>query len=317
MNEPRREPAPTDGGTWPPVSVVITTMDRPGLLERAVTHVLDQEYPGHVECLVVFDRVPARDITVEERPGRTLRVLENTHLPGLPGGRNCGVGQATGELLGFCDDDDHWLPGKLRSQVELLRAQGDRVAAVACGARVQGPGFTRDRPLERERVTLDDVIADRVMQVHPGSLLVPRSTWAAVGPLDEHIPGGYGEDYEWVLRIAAYRPIGVVPAPLYVIGWHGGSHFFAHWPMIVQASRYLLETHPELQRSRRGVARIRGQIAFALASAGRRAEAVRELWAVLRLHPREKRVLVTVPVLLGVVSGERLLAMAQRRGRGI
>jgi hypothetical protein len=65
------------------------------------------------------------------------------------------------------------------------------------------------------------------------------------------------------------------------------------------------------------MARIRGQIAFALASGGRRIEAIRELAAVLRLNPREKRVFVVVPVVLGLLSGEKVLRMAQKRGKGV
>jgi hypothetical protein len=87
--------------------------------------------------------------------------------------------------------------------------------------------------------------------------------------------------------------------------------------MIIEALRYLMAQHPELARSRPGLARIHGQIAFALASSHKRRAAVRELMRVVRLNPREKRIVATLPVLVGVVSGERLLAMAQKRGRGI
>jgi hypothetical protein len=102
-----------------------------------------------------------------------------------------------------------------------------------------------------------------------------------------------------------------------VVDWHGGSFFFGRWAMIVEASRYLLDRHPELARDRGGLARIHGQIAFALAAGRRRREAVRELARVVRLNPVEKRIAVTVPVLLGLLSGERVLRLAQRTGRGV
>jgi hypothetical protein len=44
---------------------------------------------------------------------------------------------------------------------------------------------------------------------------------------------------------------------------------------------------------------------------------MRELAAVIRLNPFEKRVLVTVPVLMGLLTGERVLRMAQKRGKGV
>jgi hypothetical protein len=155
------------------------------------------------------------------------------------------------------------------------------------------------------------------MEVHSSTMLIRHRTWLAAGVVDEDIPGGYSEDYEWLLRVAAYTPIAVCRQPLVIVDWHGGSFYFGRWATIVDAQRYLLRKHPELTRSRSGAARIRGQIAFALASGNRRVEALRELGAVLRLNPREKRVLVTVPVLLGLVTGERVLKMAQKRGRGV
>jgi hypothetical protein len=166
-------------------------------------------------------------------------------------------------------------------------------------------------------VTFDELLADRVMEVHSSTMLVRRETFRAAGPVDEDIPGGYSEDYEWLLRLAAHTDIAVCREALVVVDWHGGSFYFGRWATIVEAQRYLIRKHPALNRSRTGMARIRGQIAFALASGNRRTEALRELAAVIRLNPREKRVLVTVPVIMRLMTGERVLRMAQKRGRGV
>jgi glycosyltransferase involved in cell wall biosynthesis len=299
----------------PTVSVVVATRDRPGLLERAVGSILAQDYPGEVECLVVYDHVEVREFDLPSRPGRTVRFIANTRKPGLPGGRNSGAGAATGELLAFCDDDDIWLPAKLTRQVELLADPA--IGAVSCGLRLKGPGIDKERVLDRDRVTFDELLADRVMEVHSSTILVRRSAFEAAGPVDEEIPGGYSEDYEWLLRLSAHTDIAVCRSALVVVDWHGGSFYFGRWATIVDAQRYLIRKHPALARSRTGMARIRGQIAFALASGNRRLEAIRELAAVVRLNPREKRVLVTVPVLLGLMTGERVLRMAQKRGKGV
>jgi glycosyltransferase involved in cell wall biosynthesis len=299
----------------PRVSVVVATRDRAGLLERAVGSILAQDYPGEVECIVVYDHVGVRAFEVPARPGRSVRFIANDRRQGLPGGRNSGFAAATGELIGFCDDDDIWLPAKLRRQVALL-ADAD-VGAASCGLRLRGPGIDRERVLGRDRVTLDELLADRVMEVHSSTMLVRRETFVAAGPVDEEIPGGYSEDYDWLLRLAAHTDIAVCREALVVVDWHGGSFYFGRWATIVTAQRYLIRKHPALARSRTGMARIRGQIAFALASGNRRAEALRELAAVVRLNPWEKRVLVTVPVIMGLTTGERVLRMAQKRGRGV
>jgi glycosyltransferase involved in cell wall biosynthesis len=309
----------------PPVSVVIATRDRPGLLERAVAHVLGQDYAGDLECVVVYDQCEPRDLArgtvavLAGRPDRRLTITTNTRRPGLPGGRNSGCLVAKGDILAFCDDDDIWRPDKIRRQVEFLLGSAEvaGAAGVACGIRLIGPGIDRVRPGPAGLVTLDHLVEDRVMEVHPSTMVVHRSTWLAAGPVDEQIPGGYAEDYDWLLRVAAVGPIAVFPEPLVDVEWHGGSFFFGRWEVIVDALRYLLERHPEFEGSRRGRARIHGQIAFALAAGGRRRAGWAELRTVLRLNPLEKRVLVTVPVLLRLVSGGRVLRLAQRRGRGI
>ena len=51
--------------TYPEISVVVATRDRPGLLERAVAGILGQDYPGRVECVVAGSR--------RERSGRSPR----------------------------------------------------------------------------------------------------------------------------------------------------------------------------------------------------------------------------------------------------
>ena len=300
----------------PTVTVVVATCDRPGLLERAVAAVLAQDYPGGVECVVVYDHVPVRPLDVRVPAGRTLRHMSNTHRRGLPGGRNTGVEVALGDLVAFCDDDDVWLPAKLSRQVDLLR-QRPGAAAVGCGIRLQGPGRGRERHVRHDEVRLPDLLADRVMEVHSSTVLIRRATFAVTGPVDEDIPGGYGEDYEWLLRVAACGPIVIVPEVLVIVDWHGGSFFFGRWATIVEATRYLLAHHPELRASRPGMARLHGQIAFALASGRRRREALRELVRVVRFNPWEKRLPVTLAVASGLVSGERVLALAQRWGRGV
>jgi len=293
----------------------VATRDRPGLLERAVAGILAQDYAGEIECLVVYDHVDVREFDVSSRPGRSVRFIANSHRQGLPGGRNSGVDAATGDLFAFCDDDDIWLPAKLRRQVELLADPA--IGAVSCGLRLKGPGIDKERILDRDRVTFEELLADRVMEVHSSTMLVRRATFEAAGPVDEDIPGGYSEDYEWLLRLARQTDIAVCREALVIVDWHGGSFYFGRWATIVDAQRYLIRKHPELAESRSGMARIRGQIAFALASGNRRTEAMRELAAVIRLNPREKRVLVTVPVLMGLMTGERVLRMAQKRGKGV
>ncbi|MFC7645727.1 hypothetical protein ACFQX6_37785 [Streptosporangium lutulentum] len=66
------------------MSVVIATRDRIALLRRAVAAALDQDYPGTIEVVVVFDRSEPEDLGIEERPGRRLRTTRNVNTPAWP-----------------------------------------------------------------------------------------------------------------------------------------------------------------------------------------------------------------------------------------
>ncbi len=68
-------PGSTPVGPWPSVSVVIPTRDRPEQLRRAVRRVLDQDYPGEIECLVVFDQSDPAEVPVEQAPRRRTAVV--------------------------------------------------------------------------------------------------------------------------------------------------------------------------------------------------------------------------------------------------
>jgi glycosyltransferase involved in cell wall biosynthesis len=300
----------------PSVSVVIATRSRPDLLTKAVEAVLVQKYDADVEVLLVFDQTEPQDVLASDDPGRVVRVLRNDRPPGLPGARNTGILAATGDLLAFCDDDDQWLADKLTHQVEAMRKLGCK--AVVCGIQVRHGDGLRVRSFRSARLTLSDLVRDRVSAAHPSTYLADRSfVLTQVGLFDEEIPGGYGEDYDWLLRVARHSDVAAVAEPLVEVLWHPGSFFAQRWDIIVEALQYLLDEHPEIRADRRGLARIQGQQAFALAALGRR----RESWGKLRLsllnNPGERRLLATLPVLLRVVSADRILQAANRSGRGV
>lgn len=307
------EPA---AGPEPTVSVVVATRNRPHLLRQAVASIQQQRYAGRVEVLAVFDQAePELDLAAEDAD-RPVRVLSNQRSPGLPGARNTGICAADSQLIAFCDDDDRWRPTKLSAQVRAMQRHGLRAAVT--GIAVQYGDQRRERVDDRERLTFADLVRDRVTTAHPSTYLADRDLVVSeAGLVDEDIPGGYGEDYDWLLRVARHTDVAVVREPLVEVLWHPGSFFSRRWDTIVDALQYLLDKHPEIRRDPRGLARIEGQQAFALAALGRRGESWAKLRSTLRHHPLEKRAIVTLPVLCHLVSAERILHTANRIGRGI
>ncbi|MFZ0323047.1 MAG: glycosyltransferase family 2 protein [Actinomycetes bacterium] len=262
-------------GSAPGISVVIPTRGRRELVRKAVQAVVDQRYDGAIECVVVHDQEEP-DETLEQlsRADRRVSVCFNKGQTGLAGSRNFGLDQVEHDLIASCDDDDWWEPGKVRAQVTRLGQNPDMIV-VGAGIRLL---MAEDRVVEwlgsSDIVTQEDLFRSRRKELHSSTLMMRRAAFELAGTYDEKLPQGYAEDYEWLLRASQHGSLGVVRAPLANIKKDGQSWFRERSEVIAEALEYLLAQHPEIKTSRRGHARILGQIAFARANLGERREAL-------------------------------------------
>jgi glycosyltransferase involved in cell wall biosynthesis len=260
---------------WPLVSVIMPTRGRPELVRESISSVVAQDYPGELECIVVHDQEPADESLAEvARPDRRIQVTVNTHSPGLAGARNTGLDLATGAYIATCDDDDTWHPGKLQAQIGLLLRRPD-LLVTGSGIRLILPHGTLDWPGRAEQIEYELLLRNRVKELHSSTLVMRREAFDKAGPYDEKLPGGYAEDYDWVLRAARSGKIGVVVTPLADIRKNATSWYRQSAVNTVPALEYMLAKHPDFAGSRRGHARMLGQIAYARSSLGERGPAVR------------------------------------------
>lgn len=109
------------------ISVITPTYNRVDYLGNAIDSVLAQTY-NDWELLVVDDNKPeseARKATAEVMARYTdprIRYIQNEKNMGGAGARNVGIAQAKGEYIAFLDDDDMYLPDRLKVQVEAMMA---------------------------------------------------------------------------------------------------------------------------------------------------------------------------------------------------
>lgn len=299
----------------PLVSAIIATRDRPEMLRRAIDAITASDYAGPIETIVVFDQSDPDESLAVADDHRSVRVIRNTRTQGLAGGRNSGIVAATGELIAFCDDDDEWYPAKLARQVDRLREEpGARMVTCGISIRYDDDDFVRI-PVE-SRMTLDDFLDDRMTEIHPSSFVMDRAWFIELGMVDEELPGSYAEDYDVLLRASRDATIVSVPEALVRIHWHSSTYFRERWEMIDDALGFLVDKYPEFERVPSGLARIRGQQAFAAAAAQQRRRALGLVKETVKLRPTEKRSLLALAVVAGVPA-EFLLRLAHRFGRGI
>ncbi|WBU38835.1 glycosyltransferase family 2 protein [Homoserinibacter sp. YIM 151385] len=316
MSESAPQPAARPA-EHPGVTVVVPTHDRPELMALAVRSVLEQDHEGPIEVVIVFD---AAEVCIPELvvpAGRSIRGVPNSRTRGLAGARNTGILEATTELVAFLDDDDVWLPAKLRRQLERLR---DDPAALLVGTAMLVDDGERihERLVGAELVERPQLIANRLPGLHSSSLLFRREALLGeLGLIDEELPISYGEDYDILLRTAAIAPVRVVDEPLVKVRWTGESHFMGKWAKYAEALRYLLRKHPDFLDAPRPLGRIQAQVAFALAASGQPAVARRWARRALRNDPRQLKAAIAIAISLRLVTPDRVARVARRFGKGI
>lgn len=113
----------------PLVSVVIPTYKRPwSYLERAVRSVLNQSY-SNLEIIVIDDSPESFELrssikeNMEKLSSQDSRIsfLRNEKNMGGSLARNRGIASSKGEYITFLDDDDEYLPDKVRHQVQFMQ----------------------------------------------------------------------------------------------------------------------------------------------------------------------------------------------------
>lgn len=113
------------------VSVIVTTHDRPAMLDQALSSVRAQTF-GDIEILVCDDASPpstAEVVAVHARADGRVKYLAESVRVGQPAVSGRGLGAASGELISFCNHDDAWEPAFLARMVEVMDARPEVVLA--------------------------------------------------------------------------------------------------------------------------------------------------------------------------------------------
>jgi glycosyltransferase involved in cell wall biosynthesis len=258
----------------PAVCAVVPTLDRPQLLARAIASILSQDYDGTVEVIIVVDRADIGSVVDSYADEPRVSVMANSRTPGLSGARNTGILASSAHYVAFCDDDDEWLPRRLRAQVEALQARPSAEFST-CAIEIDYDGNTSVRLAGSSEISHEALLPSRMAMLHSSTFLADREALVnGIGLLDEAVPGSHNEDWDLLLRAAARHPIVNVDEPLVRVYWSKRSYFDRDWDRKASSLLWMLDRHPDIGRNRAGAGRVYGQIAFAKAASGHRREAL-------------------------------------------
>jgi glycosyltransferase involved in cell wall biosynthesis len=196
------------------VTVIIPTYNRAPLLRRAIASVLDQTVDDF-EIIVADDAsTDGTGDMVQALRDRRIKYRRHRDNRGVAAARNTAIAHATGEYLAFLDDDDEWLPEKLRRQLDRMEAVGKSGGAVYCGhfevETATNRILTEVKPSLRGRVS-EQLLAQG--SFNPTStLLVRAECFQKVGVFDPALQ--YGEDFDMWVRLARQYDFDLVEEPL-------------------------------------------------------------------------------------------------------
>jgi len=259
-------------------SVIIPTHNRAPLLREAIESALGQEPCGTEAEVIVVDDDSTDDTPTVVASYPSVRYVR-TRQGQAGGSRNAGVVAARGDWLAFLDDDDVWLPHKLRVCRQIMRTHPDAQfiysAATICdhelrpGATWAGPDLGGGRsPVD---AFLDVVISASVV-------VMRREVFVAAGGFDTSVPRA--EDLDLWVRAAALgvRCVGT-DEPLVLYRGRpradGAQAYRSYRDTMTVLRRFFgpsNKARPPWPRRQRILLRYRGWYAYQLIVAARQAE---------------------------------------------
>lgn len=104
----------------PTVSIILITYNRQKLLIETIKSILNQTYSDFE--LIVVDNYSDYDFfqVIKSFNSNKIKAYQNQNNGTIAINRNFGIDKACGKYLAFCDDDDLWLPNKLKAQMQYF-----------------------------------------------------------------------------------------------------------------------------------------------------------------------------------------------------
>jgi glycosyltransferase involved in cell wall biosynthesis len=195
------------------ISVILTTHNRPDMCREAIDSVLAQEG-------VEFELVVVDDGSTDDTPamlasyGDAIRVARKEN-GGVASARNVGIQLAKGNLLAFLDDDDLFLPGKLRIQAAYHEAHPEIGISYTDCERFDERGPAKTKARTRTARPREGMVFRAFVEKY----FIIFSTMAVPRHVVEHT-GGFDEDYlrqddlDFMARVLEHYPAGYIDEKL-------------------------------------------------------------------------------------------------------
>ena len=241
------------------VSVIIPYYNREEFIDEAVQSVLAQTLKP-LEIIIVNDCSRESSRRHLDRYADVCTILDLKVNVGLAGSRNAGIRAARGQFIALLDDDDMWLPQKLKVQRKYME---DHPECSAVHSAVWA--FFSDKPdqlwvwCEPGSMTLAKALTDKYWAC-PSSMFVRAQAAQDIGGFDPAFR--QCEDRDFLIRLcAAGLRVHCIPEPLVRLRRQDHDRLTLHKWTILRTDLKMCWKHRKLYLRAYGM---RGIVSFAL-----------------------------------------------------
>ena len=205
----------------PLISIVIPLYNGKELIKKTVESVINQTYTNW-ELIIIDDGSVDGGAEYLATLYPKARIISQKNA-GVAAARNTGIKHALGEIIAFLDQDDEWMPSKLRDQWDVLKAN-PYCAFVTCNQLL----------ICEEGVILPANFSEKLLEEHrafvPSALLIRKNAIRSVNGFDKSLEVSSDFDLIRKLRQANCREDNV--DKLLLKRWFHGNNASLNKPLL-------------------------------------------------------------------------------------
>ncbi len=172
------------GQSWPKISIVTPSFNQGDYIEKTIRSVLLQGYPN-LEYIIIDGGSTDQTVDIIKKYEKWINFWVSEKDRGQSHAINKGLARTSGELLGWLNSDDYYLPGALFKLAKSYLEDTSVGAIYGQGHIVDESGAIVYTP-KLETVTRENLFSwcfgNDFMQP---SCLCTRKAWQESGPIDE------------------------------------------------------------------------------------------------------------------------------------
>jgi len=189
------------------VSIIVPCYNRESTIKQCIDSILEQNFEGELEIIVCDDGSSDGTISQIKKYEDKVVLLEKPIEcidQGASYARNRGLSMATGDIIGFLDSDDYYLPNYLKTALKEFNdnrigytfARAKKELITIDGVKSLVP-WTRDK---MSRLDLEYHVLFRAYNINTNVILFRRNLLAVIGFFDTSLTNG--EDSDMWIRIS-------------------------------------------------------------------------------------------------------------------